>query len=96
MDGDIILRLLDILPQWFVMVSIFLLILHRICDKNIKMLIKLIGKWKIRDERKNIEQDRRLGIIENSLNEEKEKTTKVGAKVDFMIRLLQEKNENRQ
>jgi hypothetical protein len=65
--NEIFIKILEIFPHWFTMGLIILICLHKFCDTNIRTLIRLVGKWKARDEMIDRQQNDRIAKVEQTI-----------------------------
>jgi hypothetical protein len=66
---NVILSIVNKIPVWFLCLIIALYLIHLFCDKNIKLITKILLKQKVREERKDREQDNRLDNIDKDIKE---------------------------
>jgi hypothetical protein len=99
-EYNFLLELLKSLPHWFVMFLIGGVFIKKyFCDGAMKTLLKILIKWKYRDEKKDKEQDMkreakdkeqdlRLDKIENTLETNKEQRNRMETKIDDIMEFL--------
>jgi hypothetical protein len=63
-NDNVLLAIIDKIPIWFLCLVIGIYIIHKFCDKNVKMVMRIILKQKTREDKKDREQDNRLTLLE--------------------------------
>ncbi|MBR2141328.1 MAG: hypothetical protein IJ853_03130 [Rickettsiales bacterium] len=70
---NMILKLMDLLPAWYIMfiltLLVFYYIINNMCESNSLLLIKQLTKWRQRDLKRNKKIDERLDNIENMIKQ---------------------------